>query len=133
MSERGDGRRARRAALASCLAFSAILALGLAACSDADLCGNEIVADVVSPSGARHAIVFLRDCGATTGFSTQLSILPAGEALPEDGGNAVILDDRVPLTVQWVSETELLVKGAGSKVVFRHERSVADVRVRVEP
>ncbi|MBO9664790.1 hypothetical protein [Dokdonella sp.] len=129
MNARHPGGVTRRYAFASCF----LLVLGLAACSDEDMCGNEIVTSVASPSGILRAVVFTRDCGATTGYSTQLSILPAAEALPRDGGNTLILDDQIPLTVRWISDTELLVKGIGSAKVFRREQSVAGVQVRVEP
>jgi hypothetical protein len=103
---------------------------GLGGC--ADPCGNEVVASVASPSGALRAVVFTRDCGATTGLSTQLSIVPAGDAAPTGAGNALILGDEVPLAVQWRSDTELVVKGAGSAQAFRREAAVAGVRILQE-
>jgi hypothetical protein len=42
-------------------------------------CENEVFSDVPSPSGKEHAIVFQRDCGATTDFSFQVSILNRSE------------------------------------------------------
>lgn len=105
--------------------------LVLAACSD--LCGNEVVASVTSPSGALRAVVFTRDCGATTGFSTQLSILPAAEALPAESGNALVLDDEAPLTVSWLSDTVVRVAGGGSAKVTWRELAVAGVEIRYAP
>lgn len=121
-------RPSRVASVARALAVTAIIGLG----GCADPCGNEVVASVASPSGAMRAVVFTRDCGATTGFSTQLSIVPAGDAAPAGAGNALILGDQVALTVQWRSDTELVVKGIGSAQVFRHEPAVAGVRVLEE-
>jgi hypothetical protein len=34
-------------------------------------CGNEILAESLSPDGSKKFVVFQRSCGATTGFSTQ--------------------------------------------------------------
>jgi hypothetical protein len=48
----------------------------LAGCGDAG-CGNAVLQDLPSPEGRRHAVVFTRDCGATTAFSTQVSVLPS--------------------------------------------------------
>lgn len=48
----------------------------LSGCWD-DGCGNSIIQDLPSPDGHRHAVVFERDCGATTPFSTQVSIVPS--------------------------------------------------------
>jgi hypothetical protein len=52
-----------------------------------DLCGNTVVVTELSPSRAMTAVLFERDCGATTGFSSQVSVLRADEDLPNAGGN----------------------------------------------
>jgi hypothetical protein len=67
-------------------------------CHD-DLCGNQVTQEVSSPSGNYRAIVFEFDCGATTGFSTQVSILPANKKLKNETGNifAAEGDRGVPL------------------------------------
>ena len=59
---------------------------------DDSLCANEIKQTVVSPDGKLKAVVFDRGCGATTGSSTQISVLGAGAFLPNDGGNLFIAD-----------------------------------------
>jgi hypothetical protein len=40
-------------------------------------CGNQLYQEVLSPDNKYKAVVFQRDCGATTGFSTRVSILRA--------------------------------------------------------
>lgn len=60
-------------------------------CADL-LCGNDVIDDVASPSGRNHAVVFHRDCGATTGLSVQVSVLPAGKQLPNETGDAFTAD-----------------------------------------
>ena len=63
------------------------------------------------------AVVFNRDCGATTGFSTQVSIVAAHEE-PSDGGNVLVLRGEVPLKLRWESETMLVISGIdGAQVV----------------
>lgn len=44
-----------------------------------DLCAKEVFAKVVSPDGHRTAIVYEIDCGATTGFSRQVAVVPTPE------------------------------------------------------
>lgn len=59
----------------------------------ADDCENEILKKLVSPDGKYVAVVFERNCGATTGFTTQVSILPIGKSLTNDeSGNVFICD-----------------------------------------
>jgi hypothetical protein len=52
-----------------------------------DLCGNTIVATELSPDRKLKAVLFERNCGATTGFSSQVSVLPSDRDLPNEGGN----------------------------------------------
>ncbi|HEX4532711.1 MAG TPA: hypothetical protein VH000_00655 [Rhizomicrobium sp.] len=59
-----------------------------------DTCGNKIVAAVQSPDGALKAVLFERDCGATTGFSSQVSVLANDEMLANEGGNVFAADDN---------------------------------------
>lgn len=56
------------------------------------LCGNEVIAEVPSPDGKYKVVVFQRDCGATTGFSTQLSLLPSKRMLDDVPGNIFVAD-----------------------------------------
>ena len=99
----------------------------LAGCGS--MCGNEISQTVSSPSGNLKAVVFNRNCGATTGFNTQVSILSATDTLKNDDGNTLILDGSVPLHVQWRSNSTLQLSGVGSAKVFKQGRSVAGVSV----
>lgn len=42
----------------------------------ASLCGNDQIHEYVSPDGWRKAVVYRRDCGATTNWSAQMVVLP---------------------------------------------------------
>jgi hypothetical protein len=57
-----------------------------------DLCGNDILSEISSPDRTYRIVIFQRDCGATTGFSTQVSVLRAMETLPNESGNLFIAD-----------------------------------------
>jgi hypothetical protein len=70
-------------------------------------CENEVSASVRSPSGKMKAVLFNRGCGATVGFNTQVSVLSAEAALPNDEGNVLIVDDDVSLALHWKSDSSL--------------------------
>ena len=74
------------------LAGAVALEFGVLGTALSGTCGNTVVARVPSPDGRLDAVVFQRDCGATTGFSTHVSIVRAGHALPEEGGNLVVAE-----------------------------------------
>ncbi|WP_457418711.1 hypothetical protein [Roseateles sp. P5_E7] len=92
-------------------------------------CGNEPIADATSPGGDLRAVVFSRNCGATTGFNTQISIVRTGDPVPDGGGNTFIADGTVPLKLQWTSEAELVVSGALGSKAFKQERHVNGVLI----
>src|SRR5262249_1335051 len=84
----------------------------------ADGCGNEILHVHYSPTKQLKAVIFQRDCGATTGFSTQISIMPANSDLPNEGGNVFVADTDhgkspsgpgggPPVEVAWKGESSL--------------------------
>ena len=56
------------------------------------VCGNDLVREYVSPDGGKKVVVFQRSCGATTGFSTQASLLEANAAFPWRAGNLFAAD-----------------------------------------
>jgi len=102
------------------------LSIGLSGC---DLCENEVSQTVISPSGKMKAVVFNRNCGATTGLNTQVSIIPASGSLPSDGGNTLILGGAVPLRVEWLSDSTLRLGGLGGAKVFLQSHSAAGVSI----
>lgn len=79
-----------------------------------DLCGNQILRTALSPDGRLKAVVFERDCGATTGFSTQVSVLAAGQKLPNEAGNLFVADNGGGLAptvaVTWTGRRQMLVR-----------------------
>ena len=110
-----------RSLSASVLFAAVVLAAG---CSDS-LCGNEIVAQVKSPDGLRTAFLFQRDCGATTGFSTQVSVV-RGETLPNSGGNVFVADSdhgAAPVAAWGGPPAELRWLDASTLEVSYHPRA----------
>ena len=58
-------------------------------------------------------VVFERSCGATTGFSTQISILPVTQKLENEGGNIFIVLGRpkeVRPKLHWLNNSELSIR-----------------------
>ncbi len=117
---------------------SAGIAIGfVGAVSCLNPCGNEQVETIPSPTHKWSAVVFIRDCGATTGFSTQISILRTGDVLPNEGGNVLVLGDRSgrvttdKMRIAWRSDSHLELKvPLGSDVRF-FSRSHRDIAVEL--
>src|SRR4051794_36126136 len=99
----------------------------LAGCTG--MCGNEVSQTVRSPSGKFAAVVFSRNGGATTGFNTQVAILPADAKLANDPGNTFIANGTLPLTLRWQTETAFQIGGIGNVVPLKKESQVSGVTV----
>ena len=77
-----------------------------------DMCGNYLHSESYSPNGELKAVTFQRDCGATTGFSTQISILNADDELENEMGNIFRMaghPDEVAPNVSWKSDSVLII------------------------
>jgi hypothetical protein len=85
------------------------------------MCGNRPVAEYPSPDGALKLEVFERDCGATTGFSMQASLLDVGDPLPNEAGNAFVADSSDG------TGKELRVRWRGTRALTLEHRSTAHV------
>lgn len=93
-------------------ALAAVTALVLmsAACGDWDeTCANLVQARVRSPDGRREAVIFRRDCGATTAFSSQVSVVSTGSRV-EGRGNTFIARHEVPVAAVWRGSDRLEIR-----------------------
>ena len=109
-------------------------------CSDA--CSNTLVSSSTAPDGQHRAALFQRNCGATTGFSTQISLATSDEE-QTGAGNAFRADDdhgaaRVGAwggpwaEVKWLAADHLLVRYAAKSRIFRQADQVNGVRLTYE-
>jgi hypothetical protein len=115
--------------------FAALALVYLRACEYLDPCGNQQASHELSPNGQLRSWVFVRDCGATTGFTSEVSILERDEDLPNESGNVVAFDLRrgsAHREVQAVwrgSATLVVVYPTGSKL-FRAQSKVGNVSIQ---
>ena len=106
----------------------------------ADLCGNKVIREAASPDSDLKAVVFERDCGATTAFSTQISILDAGDEL-SGSANTFVIDQGQLLdgwngpwaSVKWVGPRSLEIRYDATARAFEQDSSVNGVAVSYVP
>ncbi len=92
---------------------------GCSSTPNADMCSNNILKEIISPDKKLKAIIFTRDCGATTGFSSQLSIVDYSDHLENEKGNTLIISDKesdpetetgsVNVNAEWNGNNELTI------------------------
>ena len=113
-----------------------LLSLALGGCG-AGLCGNQNFEMVAAPDAKNVAIIFDRDCGATTSTSRQVSVQAEGST--EDGaGNLLIIDDdheNIPLTVtvRWISSHEIEISYPAKARIFKQKARVSGVDAIYRP
>lgn len=104
-----------------------VLASLLGGCGSA--CENVPSQTITSPAGALKAVVFSRNCGATTGFNTQVSVLRTNDVLPDEGGNTFVSSTSVPITVRWNGDSALQIIGGGDTSPIKQNPHVLGVVV----
>ena len=119
---------------------AAVLVLGCPFSRDS--CANTPVREAVSPDGRLRAVVFIRDCGATTALSAQVGVVSVGKELPNEAANAFIPDHRYggsdadsaarKIVLEWRADTILAIAHQWGSQVFRAEARVAPVRIVYE-
>ncbi len=99
-----------------------------------DMCRNQLLAEIPSPDKVYRVIVFQRDCGATTGCSTQVSVLKSKEKLQNVSGNLFIANTdygKAPsgtgggpaVKISWIdSRSILLIHHKDARVFFANPR-----------
>ncbi|WP_231272664.1 DUF5412 family protein [Clostridium botulinum] len=76
-----------------------------------DICGNKIIKTINNYNNKYVVIGFIRDGGATTAFSPQVSILKKGEKFKDStSGNVFIGNKSDYIDIEWKNETTLLIK-----------------------
>jgi hypothetical protein len=111
--------------------------MALSGCSDG--CANSPISRADAPDGLHSAVMFQRDCGATTDFSTQISVLKQGHE-PSGGGNTYRADDDHGAAaagdwggpwaeMRWLAPDHLLIRYAAKSRRFEQQGKVSGVKI----
>jgi hypothetical protein len=99
------------------------------ACDFTGPCENDPTIEIASTDGSASAWVFVRDCGATTARSTQVSILRPGEGPPTGPGNVFIIGSEAQVVATWREPGHVDISFDGTGEVFKQEASAAGVTI----
>ncbi|WP_338848316.1 hypothetical protein V8J88_05595 [Massilia sp. W12] len=103
-------------------------------------CQNQILSTLVAPQGKHSAILFARDCGATTGgLARHIALLPAGAQLPaQEGGFFVAVLHRdapapaEPVRLAWRPNGDLQITVAPGMEMYHGATSVRGVAIHYQ-
>ena len=120
--------------------------IALSACSDGfGMCTNKELATSISPDGKLKAVIFERDCGATTRVSQQISIISGDEGLPNEPGNIFRANiyygfdpenpkgESTNIDARWVSNNDLVIMTHNpSAKIAKASQSLDGVNIKYE-
>jgi len=104
--------------------------LGVAACSRLVQCEDTVLAESPSPDGSIVAVVFERDCGATTAKNTQICFRKRSEAhAPKAVKGFVVFESAERPRLQWTSERRLRIALPRDGKVFRRDTAAEGIAI----
>jgi len=109
--------------------FASLLTLALVSgCTD--LCGNDPLQGEESPDKSRLAVAFVRSCGATTGFSSHVSIVPRNKPIPNEPGNILVVEGKQALSVKWQSNSVLEIDLPKEPKIHKQAESLGETSIK---
>lgn len=117
--------------------------VSLIGCDEVAGCANTVIREFPSPSGDFKATLFQRDCGATTAFTSQVSVIP-GDGAVSDSGNAFVADTGhgaaragawggPDVDVAWEGPNQLVISHAANARILRREAKVLEISIHYRP
>lgn len=91
---------------------------------------NKIIKTIPSPNGDYIAYVFVRDLGATTKESYQLTILKKNNKLGNGSGNTFVSYSN--FAVSWDSDNGMTIKYPKKAEVFKKEESIKGIKIKYD-
>lgn len=119
------------------LVISIMFSIIILGCSADNLCSNELLSEYSSPNKAYKVVKFDRGCGATTGNSIQMSIIPNEMDAKNEVGNIFIGDIRPgnnihadsTVMVSWLNDSTVVVKYNPKLRMFKTKSSYGGFRI----
>jgi hypothetical protein len=115
------------------LVLVAAIALSLSGCTFLlhSNCENTVKSEIQSPDGRYAATLFERNCGATTDFSTIVSLRESSVRFKGDDLGVVIVKGQRKLDLVWDSNTKLRLRCHDCRAddIFKQERTWKDIDI----
>jgi len=107
-----------------------VLVLSLAAIG-CDVCSDRVVREVKSPDKVLTATWYVKNCGATTDFSTVVSLHKAGSSFKDDSDIVFVAKGRGELRLAWNNSHQLSIQCVACQRtdVFKEVTKFADIDI----
>lgn len=111
-------------------AWMVVSALGLPGCSllGGSACSTDVQRETTSPGHVYVATVFHRECGATVGFNTQVSLRRSSAPFDPKQGQVFAIAGRHVLPVAWTTDDHLRI-GLPADRVYKEQAQWEAVKI----
>jgi hypothetical protein len=94
-------------------------------------CGDEVMSNIHSPDGALTATALIRDCGATTDFSTVVKVHRKGAWIRDHNEIVFVAKGRHDLEMKWNGPAALTIRcgRCSRKDIFREVTGFENVSI----
>lgn len=101
-------------------------------CSLLGCCSNTVIYQRFSPDRMLVATLFDRDCGATTDFSTMISVTRNTQSFADESALFLVAKGQKNISLKWVGPRTLYVECAGctASTVFKQIKSQDGIEVK---
>jgi hypothetical protein len=97
-------------------------------------CADEVRGESASPDGRVLATSYIRNCGATTGYSSHVSLRTAKAPFnPDKDFTALVIDGVCDVEMSWSAVTTLLLQNPATCEVIRRESRWRDIQISFTP
>jgi len=108
-----------------------LVAAAVIVTTNCGLCSNQLVRATRSPDGSVEATWYVRNCGATTDFSTMVSVHQPNASYTDDSALVFVAKGKYDLKLSWAGPRELAIdcQGCSRKAIFRETTRLGDIDV----
>jgi hypothetical protein len=132
----GDSTRAVEAEVSSLLKNAGALLFVCFVCfaSSCAPCSDHVLSNVPSPDSALVATAFVRNCGATTPYSSIVSVHERSNLFGNSGDTVFVAKGRYPLQVVWTAPRAIQIRceACSATDVFRQVAILDGLKVSYE-
>ncbi|RYD42203.1 MAG: hypothetical protein EOP85_11535 [Verrucomicrobiaceae bacterium] len=90
---------------------------------------NDNLIHSVSPDGKHQAVLFRRSNKQRDGYTTHVTIIPAGQKLPNRPGKAFIAEGEPSVFIRWTDEKTLVIEDPDDAKVILRAAQLGDIRI----
>jgi hypothetical protein len=113
-------------------ALVAVAALNVAYLVDGfGACETAIRRSIPSPDGTKSIVIFGKECGATVGFNTQVSIAPSGGSFSQEKNPAFFaISGEHSIMAKWLGDSTVEISSVPERErVLKSEQRIGDIRI----